>query len=211
MTRRRSATGAHFGLDDGILPGRRPGARVTIAGLVDTASVRNGRYWHRRCPSNPRPSWLYLVIGGLSYPVLRLPLSRALAGGRTAARRRADTCSPPTTSRTPTPGRSGWRCSRAATCGSWPSPSSSGSRSGPFITRLRRLSGAARRARPGGDRHRGPPLPRGPRRRDVSRRARGARRACGSDTRHAGARARPASRSRPACRSSRPVSPARRS
>ena len=40
---------------------------------------------------------------------------------------------------------------------------------GPFIARLRRVSRPARRARPGGGRHRRPALPRGPRRRDVPR------------------------------------------
>ena len=98
MTRRRSATSALFGSGDGILPGR------SSAGC---AGHHSGALDRRKCPErailriadvpDPRPSWPYLVLGGLSWPVLRLLYRRALAGGRAAARATAGTSSPRTT------------------------------------------------------------------------------------------------------------------
>ena len=74
-------------------------------------------------------------------------------GARAAARRRAATSSRPTTCRTSIRGRSGCRCSRVATSASWPSRSSSGSRSGRSSAACGALPGPARPAGSGGDRH----------------------------------------------------------
>ena len=75
MTRRRSATGAHFCVDDRILPAWKP-LSAGCAGHHSDAQRR--RKWRKRAilapamPANPRPSWPYLVVGALSYPFLRI-------------------------------------------------------------------------------------------------------------------------------------------
>ena len=170
MTRRRSATGALFGSDDRILPGRSAGcARHHSERCRDTASVRNGRYWHGRCPRIPVRAGRISLIGGAQLPRAAPRLPRALAGASNGCPPTAATSSRPTISRTSTPGRSGWRSSRGATSASWRSPSCSGSRSG----RSSRACGAfpVRRgaARPGGGRDRDPALPRRAHRRHVPR------------------------------------------
>ena len=110
----------------------------------------------------PRPSPVYILVAALSWPLLyglfrlRAPRPRAPAGRRLRARREPQLELRPVAAR-----RS--RCSRGATCASWPSRSSSGRRSSSSRPRpARSRCGAASGTR--GDRDGDAALPRGPHR-----------------------------------------------
>ena len=159
--------GCPFRVGDGILPGDRPGARVTIATPARTASVRNGRYWHGRCPGT-------LVRAGRICSSARSATrstrscSRAVEGRGTASwRRRVRPRRQPLVELRPVAARDAALPS--------PVPALHGEvravlvPARPVHRSVRRVSRATGAARPGGRRHRGPALPDGPRRRDVPR------------------------------------------
>ena len=114
---------------DSTMTRRRPMTGNTVARLSSGASVRSGRILATAWPDAPRPSLFYLVVGGLSWPVLRGLFRQRATGQRAPPARPGATSSRRTTSRTSIRGRSACRSSRAATCASWGSRSCSGSRS----------------------------------------------------------------------------------
>ena len=153
---------------------------------------------YRKCPSGailpstmrstPRPSWLYLLVGVISYPILRSPAGCA---GRepSACRKAGDTCSRPTTSRTSTRGFVGMplfphrylRFMAKSELFWFPL--------GPFIAACGAFPVRRGQQDQEASRHGAPPLPRGEHRRHVPRRARAARKGSGSGARRGGARA----------------------
>ena len=127
-------------------------AAVTIAAAASpapTAPSRSGILPSHA--SRPLPTTL---VAALSWPVLYgLYRLRGPADASTF-RPRAASCSPRTTSRASTRGRSGCRSGRAASSASWRSRSCTGGRCGAFMLGRRRVPGAAgtgatsRRSRP---------------------------------------------------------------
>ena len=162
----------------------RVGRRDPPRRSAGCAGHHSGAVAHRKCPApailerlmpvNPRPSWSYLLIGALSYPVLRAPSITSSGEAWNSFLPTAGTSSPPTTGRTSDPWPLGMplfprRYLRfmakselfwfplgpfIAACGAFPSRAASGSR-------------APRRRRP--------PLSRRPRRRPPGHAAPGGR------------------------------------
>ena len=123
-----------FCVDDRILPGGIGRVPLTIATPGDPQVSETGDTG-TAMPANPRPSWPYLVVGALSYPVLRI-VFRVPRGARAASRGRLRARGQPSLEPRSVPLRC--RSSRGGIFASWRRPSSSGSaRSADH--RLRRL------------------------------------------------------------------------